>query len=67
MGRDLARKWADSAHLRSRLTPYAEEASDSDPSGAQTLLVACAAMADLALPAERIFPLAGVRVPSGDA
>jgi hypothetical protein len=30
--------------------------SDSDPSGARRILIACAAMADLALPAERVHP-----------
>jgi hypothetical protein len=39
--------------------------SDRDPSAAQTVLIACAAMVDLARPAERTVPLAGVRVPCG--
>jgi hypothetical protein len=38
MVRELPRKWADSAHLRSRMTPYAASASDSNPSGAPLLI-----------------------------
>src|SRR5687768_12103906 len=45
--------------------PYDAITSDSDPSGVPLLLIAGAAMADLALPAERKVPWAGAAVPSG--